>query len=61
MAIGAAIQKGTHVWVYDEDNRLLFNRQGELMGYTARSISLNNGSSIITYNEKGSTVSIKQP
>lgn len=52
MAIGTAIQKGTHVWVYDEDNRLLFNRQGELMGYTARSISLNNGSFIIAYNEK---------
>lgn len=61
MAISTAIQKGTHVWVYDEDNRLLFNRQGELMGYTARSISLRNGSSIVTYNEKGSTISIRQP
>ncbi len=59
MAIGSAIQKGSHVYVYDEHNSLLFNRQGELMGYTSNTVSLRTGNSIYTYNEKGSTASIR--
>mgnify|MGYP000940347020 CR=1 FL=1 len=61
MAISTAIQKGTHVYVYDERNSLLFNRQGELMGYTSGSVTLRSASSVYTYDEKGTTISVKKP
>lgn len=54
--IDTAIQKGNSVYVYGNGNRMLFAKPGELYGYTSTSVSVKNGNSIYTYNERGSLV-----
>lgn len=53
MPIAMAVQKGNFVYVYDEKNRSLLKKGGELHGYTATSVSVKSGSWIHTYDEKG--------
>ena len=57
MAISTAIQRGPSVYVYDENNRQLFSRSGELHGYAGGSVSIRVGSTIYTYDDKGKQIS----
>jgi len=56
MAIGMAQQKGNTVYVYDDRNRQLFTKSGELHGYTSTTVTIKNGYSLYMYNEKGQQV-----
>jgi hypothetical protein len=58
MAITAAIQKGTSVFVYNEKNLPIFSQAGTLMGYTGSTVSVKKGSTIYTYNDKGQQISV---
>jgi hypothetical protein len=52
--IVAAKQINKKVWVYNEKGNILFNRYGELMGYTSNTISIKNDTGvIIVYDDKG--------
>ena len=52
--IVAAKQINKKVWVYNEKGNILFNRYGELMGYTGNTISIKNDIGvIIVYDDKG--------
>lgn len=52
--IVAAKQIGKKVWVYNEKGNILFNRYGELVGYTSETISIkSNSGTIWVYNESG--------
>ena len=52
--IVAAKQINKKVWVYNEKGNILFNRYGELMGYTGNTISIKNDTGvIIVYDDKG--------
>ena len=52
--IVAVKQINKKVWVYNEKGNILFNRYGELMGYTSNTISIkNNTGAIIVYDDKG--------
>ncbi|MBQ8459901.1 hypothetical protein IJ541_07350 [bacterium] len=53
MAIGMAQQKGTNVYVYDENNRQLWTRWGELQGYTSSTVTIKNGNQLYMYDERG--------
>lgn len=53
MAIGMAQQKGTNVYVYDENNRQLWTRWGELQGYTSSIVTIKNGNQLYMYDERG--------
>lgn len=55
--IVTATQKGNSVYVYGEKSRLLFAKNGNLYGYTGSSVSIKRGSTIYTYNERGSLIS----
>lgn len=56
MMITTAIQKGSIVYVYGDGNRQLFNKTGELHGYTSSTVSIRKGNVVYTYNERGSQV-----
>ncbi|WP_163555415.1 hypothetical protein [Helicobacter suis] len=53
MAISTAVQKGSHVYVYDEKNHQLFYKDGELTGFTSSSVSIKRSNHIYVYDEKG--------
>ena len=53
MAIGMAMEKSPYVVVYNEKNRELFRKKGTLHGYTATTVTVIYGNSLITYNDKG--------
>lgn len=59
MAISVAVQKGNSVYVYDESNRTLFIKSGELHGYTSTTVSVRRGKSVYTFDERGCTKSIR--
>lgn len=48
-----AQQKGTNVYVYDENNRQLWTRWGELQGYTSSIVTIKNGNQLYMYDERG--------
>ena len=52
MAIGMAQQKGNIVYVYDENNRELWSRTGELHGYTSSTVTIKREGWLFMYNEK---------
>ncbi|MDO4952887.1 MAG: hypothetical protein Q4E34_03560 [Synergistaceae bacterium] len=54
MSIAVAIQRGSSVYVYDESNRVLYTKTGELHGYTSTTVNVRQGSTIYTYDERGS-------
>jgi len=62
MAIANAVQRGQHVYVYDEKNKQLFTKPAGsgpndgLQGYTGSSVNIRRGDHIYTYNEKGSQI-----
>ena len=53
MPIGMAQQQGNMVRVFDEKNRHLFSKSGELHGYTSTTVTVKEGSSLRMYDEKG--------
>ena len=55
MSIAVAIQKGSNVYVYDESNRVLYTKTGELHGYTGTTVNVRLGGTIYTYDERGAT------
>lgn len=60
MAIASVIQRGNFFVVYDESNRQLasiFCQDGQLLGYTASSVSLKRNNYIFVYNENGNQIS----
>lgn len=50
--IAVAKQEGSMVRVYDEQNRFLFVRMGELQGYTATTVAIKEGSRVAVYDER---------
>lgn len=59
MAIGMAQQKGTMVYVYDEDGRILWTRGGELQGWTSNIVTIKNCHMLYMMDEKGSVKSTR--
>jgi len=62
MAIGNAIQRGSMVHVYNEQNMQIFAQScgsgpnDGLKGYTASRVNIRRGNMIFTYNEKGAQI-----
>ncbi len=50
--IAVAKQEGNTVRMYDEQNRFLFARTGELQGYTATTVAIKEGSRVAVYDER---------
>jgi hypothetical protein len=50
-----AVQRGPWITVYS-GNASLFQRSGELVGYTGGSVSVRKGGWIMTYNAAGATI-----
>ena len=54
MAIGTATQRGSTVYVYDEQGHLKFTQNGELHGYTSTTVSIRrNGNTTYVYDDNG--------
>jgi hypothetical protein len=51
--IGLAKQQGTSIYVYDTKGNFLFNKSGELLGFTSSTVSVKTGSSVYVYDSKG--------
>lgn len=52
--IGYAKQKNNSVDVYDEHGKFLFNKCGQVVGYTSASVSIkSNTGTVWTYNHEG--------
>lgn len=52
--IGYAKQKGNSVWLYDETGKPLFNKCGELVGYTSNTVSVKSNTGCVwTYDCSG--------
>ncbi|TKW63707.1 MAG: hypothetical protein DI616_19235 [Paracoccus denitrificans] len=58
MAIGMAVKKGSFIYVYNEKNRQIFIKSGDLHGYTSSTVTVKNGAFLYTYNEKGQQVGV---
>lgn len=64
MAIGSAVQRGAHVYVYDERGRQLAMLQAGtgprdgLVGYTGATVSIRRGANVFTYDERGRQLSM---
>ncbi len=52
--IGAAIQRGDYVYVYNERNSMIYSQYGSLYGFTGSSVSIKRGDYVYVYNERGS-------
>ena len=57
MAISIAVQKGSTVFIYDENKNQIGSRHGELYGFTSSTISIKKGNTIYVYDEKGHQIS----
>ena len=51
--IGSALQKGSTVYVYDENGRTLYSKSGDLAGYTGSTVSIRANNTLYTYDERG--------
>lgn len=51
--IGSALQKGSTVYVYNEKGIQIYQKSGQLLGFTGSTMTLKNGSTAYTYDEKG--------
>ena len=49
-----AQQQGDIIYVYDENNHLLWSKTGELYGYTSGIVTMKHGSMLYMYNDRGS-------
>ncbi len=57
--ITVAVQKGNSVYVYGENNQLMFMKLGELYGFTSTTVSVKIGIAVYTYNDRGMQISTK--
>lgn len=55
--IEVAIQRGPAVYIYGGGNRLLFTKNGTLAGYTSSTVTVKQGCTLFTYNDKGIMIS----
>jgi hypothetical protein len=53
MGIGLAVQKGRAVHVYDERGWYLYDKLGELQGYTGTTVIIRQGGTVYFYDEQG--------
>jgi hypothetical protein len=59
MAIGNAVQRGSFIYVYDENNRQIFTQPAGngpddgLKGYTSSRVNIKRGSFIYSYDDQG--------
>lgn len=51
--IGSAKQQGTNVMVYNESGGFMFNKTGNLVGYTSNTVTVKQGGTIYVYGEHG--------
>jgi hypothetical protein len=51
--IGSAKQQGTNVMVYSESGGFMFNKTGNLVGYTSNSVTVKQGGTTYVYGERG--------
>ena len=54
--ISSAIQKGNTVYVYSNSGNVLFTRNGTLMGFTSKSVSIKIGNTVYVFSEKGAVM-----
>lgn len=60
--IGMARERGGYVEVFDENNRQIFCRIGELHGYTSKTVTIKDRQgTLVTWDEKGSWKSQRNP
>ena len=59
MAILTAIQKGEWVSVYNEKNQILWQKTGELYGFTSKNVTIKKGEWLSIYDEKGQIVTTR--
>ncbi len=66
MAIGSAVQRGSSIYIYDENGRQTgvvsagSGPKDGLRGYTGTTVSVQRGSSIYIYDDKGRQKSVVQ-
>ena len=51
--IGSAKQQGTNVMVYNEPGGFMFNKTGNLVGYTSDTVTVKQGGTTYVYGERG--------
>ena len=51
--IGMAKQQGTNVYVYSETGSFMFNKTGNLVGYTSNTVTVKQGGTTYVYGEHG--------
>lgn len=51
--IGMAKQQGSNVLVYSETGGFMFNKTGNLVGYTSSTVTVKQGSTTYVYGEHG--------
>lgn len=51
--IGIAKQQGTNVMVYSESGSFMFNKTGNLVGYTSNTVTVKQGGTTYVYGEQG--------
>lgn len=51
--IGHAEQKGSNVYVYNQNGGFLWNRIGTLVGYTSNTVTIKHGSTTYVCGERG--------
>ena len=54
MMVSYAKQVGSFVQVFDENNRQLFSKAGELVGFTSTTVSIKVSGYVQVFNEHGS-------
>jgi hypothetical protein len=65
MAIGSAIERGSFIFVYDENGHVLYSKatgngaNDGLIGFTGSTVTARYGSIIYTYDERGMTIYAK--
>ena len=52
-----AVQRGSWVFVYDEDGNQSFSVHGTLVGYTSKNVSVKRDNYVYTYTSDGKMVS----
>lgn len=51
--IGMAKQQGSNVMVYNESGGFMFNKTGNLVGYTSNTVTVKQGGTTYVYGERG--------
>ena len=51
--IGMAKQQGSNVMVYNESGGFMYNKTGNLVGYTSNTVTVKQGGTTYVYGERG--------